>query len=58
MNITTILLVTFSPEQHSGNVCPQSWSNVPNVSRFFFHARFIARNGKVMSDDSKIIAEK
>ena len=57
MNITTILLVTFSPEQHSGNVCPQSWSNVPNVSRFFFHARFIARNGKVMSDDSKIIAE-
>ena len=57
MNITTILLVTFSPEQNSGNVCPQSWSNVPNVSRFFFHARFIARNGKVMSDDSKIIAE-
>ena len=30
----------------------------PNVSRFFFHARFIARNGKVMSDDSKIIVEE
>ena len=29
-----------------------------NVSRFFFHKRYIASNGKVVLDDSKIIADK